>query len=74
MATGQVELKNIGSDRTAHVLTEVESGACFEPDVSDEVKKGFTVQDQRDMHRMGKKQELRVRIQLAPHNSYSIDR
>ncbi|RAQ73426.1 amino acid transporter [Aspergillus flavus] len=64
MATGQVELKNIGSDRTAHVLTEVESGACFEPDVSDEVKKGFTVQDQRDMHRMGKKQELRRNFRL----------
>ncbi|KAE8349947.1 amino acid transporter [Aspergillus coremiiformis] len=60
MVNEHPELKETISDRDPHVHAEPDREACVETDISDEVKKGFTLNDQRDMHRMGKKQELRV--------------
>ncbi|GMF94088.1 unnamed protein product [Aspergillus oryzae] len=59
LSSGQLELKDIGSARSPHVE---ERNGSLDPDLSDDVKAGFTVNDQRDMQRMGKKQELRVCI------------
>lgn len=59
LSSGQLELKDIGSARSPHVEERNDS---LDPDLSDDVKAGFTVNDQRDMQRMGKKQELRVCI------------
>lgn len=55
----QTEMKEVGAGQTPqHVLTEADGEDSS--NVSDEVKAGFTASDQRDMQRMGKKQELRV--------------
>src|SRR6266536_5722048 len=62
-----VELSNPGTDKlTNHVTDEAqESGDVLSPrecsDLPDVAKEGFTQNDQRDMQRMGKKQEFRVR-------------
>ena len=57
----QTEMKEIGVGQTPHhVLAETDAEALS--DLSDDVKQGFTASDQRDMQRMGKKQELRVSI------------
>ncbi|KAE8158134.1 amino acid permease-domain-containing protein [Aspergillus tamarii] len=57
LSSGQLELKEVGSARSPHVE---ERNGSLDPDLSDDVKAGFTVNDQRDMQRMGKKQELRL--------------
>lgn len=55
----QVSLKELGAGQAPHhELRETDGEAAS--DVADEVKVGFTQSDQRDMQRMGKKQELRV--------------
>ena len=65
MANERLELKEVGSDRTPHVEAMPDTRECLIDDVSKDVRTGFTVNDQRDMHRMGKKQEMRVCIQPA---------
>ncbi|PIG79407.1 amino acid transporter [Aspergillus arachidicola] len=62
LSSGQLELKDIGS---AHSPRVEERNGCLDPDLSDDVKAGFTVNDQRDMQRMGKKQELRRNFRMA---------
>ncbi|GAB1193933.1 hypothetical protein APSETT444_003170 [Aspergillus pseudonomiae] len=53
MANERLELKEVGSDRTPHVEAIPDTRECLIDDVSKDVRTGFTVNDQRDMHRMG---------------------
>ncbi|KNG84805.1 amino acid transporter [Aspergillus nomiae NRRL 13137] len=64
MANERLELKEVGSDRTPHVEEMPDTRECLIDDVSKDVRTGFTMNDQRDMHRMGKKQELRRNFRL----------
>ncbi|KAE8404883.1 amino acid transporter [Aspergillus pseudonomiae] len=64
MANERLELKEVGSDRTPHVEAMPDTRECLIDDVSKDVRTGFTVNDQRDMHRMGKKQEMRRNFRL----------
>lgn len=63
MESGRLELKEIGSDRSPHIQAVPDTRGCLNDDTPKDVKEGFTVNDQRDMHRMGKKQEMRVCVQ-----------
>ncbi|THC93737.1 hypothetical protein EYZ11_006777 [Aspergillus tanneri] len=55
------ELKGISVGQgPRHELSEMHEEV--HQDVSNEVKTGFTLNDQRDMQRMGKKQEMRVSL------------
>ncbi|KOC11929.1 amino acid transporter [Aspergillus flavus AF70] len=64
MESGRLELKEIGSDRSPHIQAVPDTRGCLNDDTPKDVKEGFTVNDQRDMHRMGKKQEMRRNFRL----------
>ncbi|PLB44406.1 amino acid transporter [Aspergillus steynii IBT 23096] len=60
----QTEMKEVGAGHAPHhVLAETDGEASS--DISNEVKVGFTASDQRDMQRMGKKQELRRNFRIV---------
>ncbi|KAF7595508.1 hypothetical protein BBP40_005844 [Aspergillus hancockii] len=61
---GQLELKEIGSGHAPQVRMGSDREACPDRGIAEEVKRGFTINDQRDMQRMGKKQELRRNFRL----------
>ncbi|KAE8418078.1 amino acid transporter [Aspergillus pseudocaelatus] len=64
MASGPLELKEVGTDRSPHLQAVPDTRECLDEDVLQGVKEGFTVNDQRDMHRMGKRQEMRRNFRL----------
>ncbi|KAE8342761.1 hypothetical protein BDV24DRAFT_162292 [Aspergillus arachidicola] len=64
MESGRLQLKEIGSDRSPHIQAVPDTRECPDDDTSKDIKEGFTVNDQRDMHRMGKKQEMRRNFRL----------
>ncbi|KJK65787.1 amino acid permease GABA permease [Aspergillus parasiticus SU-1] len=64
MENGRLQLKEIGSDRSPHIQAVPDTRECLDDDTSKEVKEGSTMNDQRDMHRMGKKQEMRRNFRL----------
>ena len=64
------ELNGVSNDKTARFSSEEHGSpdvlsASENSDLPEELKQGFTHNDQRDMHRMGKKQEFRVRNNLV---------
>ncbi len=59
------ELRNTSTSKQANHVTEMEESgdvlsSTEQLDLPEDVKIGFTPNDQRDMHRMGKQQEFRV--------------
>ncbi|KAE8140473.1 amino acid transporter [Aspergillus pseudotamarii] len=64
MASGPLDLKKVGTDSNPQIEAVPDTRECLDEDVSQDVKEGFTVHDQRDMHRMGKKQEMRRNFRL----------
>lgn len=65
------ELHGVGDDKTAK-FTSKENGNLSDglplgewTDLPEEVRQGFTQNDQKDMIRMGKKQEFRVKLSVA---------
>ena len=72
--TNTFELTDTGVIKDPSTGEALESGVPADYlDISDDVKMGFTQNDQRDMRRMGKEQQFRVsHIRTSPRNHIDL--